>query len=209
MCNIKDIFLVFGLSRRKQIFPKPITYPHLSINIKMRLEMCSEFFDVVDEDDNVIGKASREECHKKGLIHRSVMFFVFDEEGKVLVTKRTKTKDFFPGYWSIVLGGHVHSGESYDEAVMREMDEEAGLKAKPFLISSFKKRIPEEKENVKVYGIIARDKITLNNEELESGEFLGLEELEEILKIQNFLPETKILFLILKRYLSQFSLQKI
>jgi isopentenyl-diphosphate delta-isomerase type 1 len=164
--------------------------------------MRSEIFDVVDEDDNIKGKASREECHKKGLIHRSVMFFVFNEEGKILVTKRTQKKDFFPGYWSMVLGGHVHSGESHDEAVVREMEEELGLKAKPFFIDTFKKRIPEEKENVKVYGIIAKDKITLNNDELEKGDFLGLDELEEKFKVHNFLPETKILFLILKRYLS-------
>ena len=164
--------------------------------------MCSEFFDVVDEDDNVIGKASREECHKKGLIHRSVMFFVFNEEGMVLVTKRTKAKDFFPGYRSIVLGGHVHAGESYEEAVAREIEEEVGLKAQPFFISSFKKRIPEEKENVKVYGVVVKDRINLNDEELEKGEFLGLEEMEEKLKSQNFLPETEILFSMLKRHLS-------
>ncbi len=164
--------------------------------------MCSEFFDVVDENDNVIGKASREECHKRGLIHRSVMFFIFDDEDKVLVTKRTKTKDFFPGYWSIVLGGHVHVGESYDEAVVRELEEEAGLKAKPFFISSFKKRIPEEKENVKVYGIVAREDIKLNGEELERGEFLGINEIENQMKSYPFLPETEILYGILKGYLS-------
>jgi len=130
------------------------------------------------------------------------MFFVFDEEGKVLVTKRTKTKDFFPGYWSIVLGGHVHADEGYDEAVAREMEEEAGLKTRPFFLAFFKKRIPEEKENVKVYGVVVKDRITLDDEELEKGEFLGLEEMEEKLKIQDFLPETKILFSMLKRHLS-------
>jgi len=164
--------------------------------------MCSEFFDVVDEDDNVIGKVSREECHNRGLIHRSVMFFIFDDEDKVLVTKRTKTKDFFPGYWSIVLGGHVHAGEGYDEAVVREIEEEIGLKANPFFLAFFKKRIPEEKENVKVYGVVVKERIILNDEELEKGEFLGLEEMEEKLKSQDFLPETEILFSILKRHLS-------
>ena len=108
--------------------------------------MPKEFFDIVDENDNVIDKASREECHEKSLIHRSVMFFVFNEKGKVLVTKRTKNKDFFPGFWSIVMGGHVGSGESYEEAVAREVEEEVGLKAVPFFIHYFKKRIREEKE---------------------------------------------------------------
>lgn len=168
-----------------------------------------ELFDIVDEDDQKIGTASREECHKSGLIHRSVMFFVFDDEGKVLVTKRTETKDFFPGYWSIVLGGHVHASETYEEAVIREIEEETGLKEKPFFMDSFKKRILEEKENVKVYGLVVKRGLKLDEEELEEGEFLSMDELEVSMKIKKFLPETNILFPLLKRYLSSQSLQKI
>lgn len=164
--------------------------------------MSKEFFDIVDENDIVIGKASREECHEKGLIHRSVMFFIFDEKGEILVTKRTKNKDFFPGYWSIVLGGHVQADESYEEAVVRETKEETGLNITPFFITSFKKRIPEEKENVKVYGVLAKEKIILNEEELEEGAFLDMGDLRETMKFREFLPETKILFDILKNHLS-------
>ncbi|MCX6822044.1 MAG: NUDIX domain-containing protein, partial [Candidatus Aenigmarchaeota archaeon] len=76
-----------------------------------------EIFDIVDEEDNVIGKTTREEVHNKKLIHRSVMFFIFDKKRRVLVTQRTKAKDMFPEYWSISLGGHVSSGETYEEAV--------------------------------------------------------------------------------------------
>jgi isopentenyl-diphosphate delta-isomerase type 1 len=161
-----------------------------------------ELFDVVDEDDKVIGKASRKDCHENGLIHRSVMIFVFDSKGRVLVTKRTQNKDFFPGYYSIVLGGHVHSGESYEEAASREIEEEIGISTKPFLISFFKKRIPEERENVKVFGVVAKDKIKLNEDELESGEFFEFEGLEERIEREEFLPETEILYSILFTYLS-------
>ena len=164
--------------------------------------MQEEIFDVVNEDDMVIGDASRAECHEQGLIHRSVMFFVFDSERKVLVTKRTQNKDFFPGYWSLVLGGHVQSGESYEEAVVRKIKEEIGISVKPYLISFFKKRIPEEKENVKVYGVKAEDKIKLNEDELESGEFLTFDGLEKRIEGEDFLPETEILYSILFAHLS-------
>jgi isopentenyldiphosphate isomerase len=171
--------------------------------------MPKEMFDVVDEEDHVIGRASRKECHGKSLIHRSVMFFVFNDKGKVLVTKRTKNKDFFPGYWSIVLGGHVGSGESYEEAVEREVEEEVNLKAVPFFIHSFKKRILEEKENVKVYGVIANEEPALNEGELAEGVFLDLDELEGRLNKENFLPETETLLPLLREYLSSHSLQNI
>jgi isopentenyldiphosphate isomerase len=162
----------------------------------------NELFDVVDEDDKLIGKASREECHENGLIHRSVMFFVFDSERRVLVTKRTQNKDFFPGHFSIVLGGHVRSGENYEEAAAREIEEEIGISTKPYLISFFKKRIPEEKENVKVFGIVTKEKINLNEDELESGEFLEFDGLEERIEREKFLPETEILYSILFAHLS-------
>ena len=42
--------------------------------------MDSELLDVVDEGDNVVGQAPRSECHANSVIHRSVMFFVFDDE---------------------------------------------------------------------------------------------------------------------------------
>ena len=164
--------------------------------------MQEEMFDVVDEDDNVVGRATRSECHDNGLIHRSVMFFVFDSKGRVLVTKRTQNKDFFPGYWSIVLGGHVRSGESYEEAAVREIEEEIGISPKRILISFFKKRIPEEKENVKVFGVVAEDKLKLNEDELESGEFLTFNRLEKRIEGEKFLPETETLYSILFAHLS-------
>lgn len=164
--------------------------------------MDTELFDVVDDEDNIVGKASREECHENGLIHRSVMFFVFNSRKRVLVTKRTKNKEFFPGYFSIVLGGHVLSGEDYEVAVAREIEEEIGVPARPYLISFFKKRIPEEKENVKVFGVNVKDELKLDDEEIESGEFVEFSELENMVDSQDFLPETEILYSILFAYLS-------
>ncbi len=164
--------------------------------------METELFDIVDDEDNIVGKASREECHESGLVHRSVMFFVFDSEKRILVTKRTQNKDFFPGFYSIVLGGHVQSGESYEDAAVREIREEVGISAKPYLISFFKKRIPEEKENVKVFGVVVKDELKLNEDELESGEFIEFDELDKWMEKKEFLPETETLYSILFAYLS-------
>jgi len=162
--------------------------------------MMEEFFDVVDEGDNVVGRASRRECHQKGLLHRSVVFFVFDKDGKVLVNRRTMNKDFFPGYWSIALGGHVHSGEGYDDAIGREIEEEVGISAKPFRITSYKKRIPEEKENVVVYGVLADKKPKLDPTEIEEASFMSMGEMEKAVKERKFLPETRSLLKILKAW---------
>ena len=160
----------------------------------------TEIYNVVDEDDKIIGKSTRKEIHKKKLIHRSVMFFIFDKKGRILVTQRTKNKEFYKEYWSIGLGGHVNTGETYDEAVVREVKEEANIDEKPFFMGSFKLRLPEECENVKVYGFITDKKPEFDPFEVKQGMFLNMEEMEEKIKKEKFLPETKDLLRILREF---------
>ena len=46
----------------------------------------TEYFYLVDEDDKVIGKASRQECHSNPkLIHRSTAVFVFNSKGRIML----------------------------------------------------------------------------------------------------------------------------
>lgn len=163
--------------------------------------MLDEIYDLVDEDDNIIGKATRKEVHKnKNLIHRSVLFFIFDKKGRIFVNQRTKNKEFYPEYWSITFGGHVNSGETYEKAVIRECEEEAGIVEKPFFMGTLKIRLPTESENSKVFGFITDKKIKLDSFELKQGKFMSKEELQDKLKKEKFLPETKDLLKILEKY---------
>ena len=87
-----------------------------------------EWFDVVDRNDTVIGRASREEVHQNGLLHRSAHLLVFDGSGRVLLQKRSEGKDRFPGRWDSSVSGHVDSGEGYDQCIVREAMEEIGIR---------------------------------------------------------------------------------
>ncbi len=51
---------------------------------------------------------------------------VFDSSGRVLLQRRSRAKDLFPGYYCASASGHVASGEDYAEAAMRETEEELG-----------------------------------------------------------------------------------
>lgn len=86
-----------------------------------------EIFDVVDADDQVTGTATRGEVHAQKLIHRAVHVFAFNKRGDLLLQKRSSLKDLCPGLWDSSVAGHLDSGESYEAAAVRELEEEMGI----------------------------------------------------------------------------------
>ena len=86
-----------------------------------------EWFDVVNERDEVVRRATRREVHATGLWHRAVHVMVFDAAGRVFLQKRSMLKDLSPGLWDSSCSGHLDAGEEYDAAAWRELGEEIGV----------------------------------------------------------------------------------
>lgn len=88
----------------------------------------NELFDVVDEHDQVIGQAPRGVVHQDpAFIHRSVQVLVFDRQGRLLLQRRSQSKDLFPGYYCASASGHVLAGDNYIATAEREVREELGV----------------------------------------------------------------------------------
>ncbi len=87
-----------------------------------------ELLAVVNESGEIIKNLPRSEIHgNPSLIHRVVHVLVFNSNGELLLQKRSMNKDVAAGKWDTSVGGHVNSGETLDEAVKREMEEELGI----------------------------------------------------------------------------------
>lgn len=93
----------------------------------MEAQNPNEIFDIVDANDCVIGQATRAEVHAKKLFHRAVHILIFTPGGNVILQRRSLDKDTCPGLLSSSCAGHVDSGESYDFAAIRELEEELGI----------------------------------------------------------------------------------
>ncbi|MFJ7333616.1 NUDIX hydrolase [Streptomyces sp. NPDC101116] len=95
------------------------------------MSAADEILDVVDENDRVVGQAPRGEVYARGLRHRCVFVQARDAEGRIFVHRRTATKLVFPSLHDMFVGGVVGAGESYDEAALREAEEELGVTGLP------------------------------------------------------------------------------
>ncbi|MHA7961516.1 NUDIX hydrolase [Streptomyces sp. L500] len=90
-----------------------------------------EVLDIVDEHDRVVGQAPRGAVYAEGLLHRCVFVQARDARGRLFVHRRTDRKLVFPSRYDMFVGGVVGAGESYDEAALREAEEELGVSGLP------------------------------------------------------------------------------
>jgi 8-oxo-dGTP pyrophosphatase MutT (NUDIX family) len=86
-----------------------------------------ELVDIVDEDDRVVGRATRAQMRRDNLLHRVVAILCRNRDGKIYVHRRTATKDLFPSMYDMFTAGTVEAGETYDLAARRELEEELGI----------------------------------------------------------------------------------
>lgn len=82
---------------------------------------------IVDANDKVVGTAMLRDAKKQGLLFRVVAIVVADEQGRILLQKRSSHVDIDPNTWDISAGGHVDEGQTYDIAAAKELQEELGI----------------------------------------------------------------------------------
>lgn len=87
-----------------------------------------EFFDIVNEKDEIIGKIKEDEQNMvKPAQLRFINIIITNKDNMILVSKRSSNRKTFPNCYDFSVGGHVNSGESYEKAAYRELKEELGI----------------------------------------------------------------------------------
>ncbi|MCA9372170.1 NUDIX domain-containing protein [Candidatus Woesebacteria bacterium] len=141
-----------------------------------------ELFVVVDEQNNIVGYKTRSECHNDpSLLHRSVHVAVVNSEGKILLQKRSMTKDLSPGWYCISVGGHVEKGEDDLTTAVRELEEELGIKdVQPRFVTSFLSFNEPDSERVALFTVTHDGPFYCNKEEIEEVRLFDKQEIEKV-----------------------------
>lgn len=145
-----------------------------------------EVLEIVNEDNVIIGRATRAEVYTKGLYHRAVSIVVLNSERMMLLQQRSSAKRIFPLFWDLSASEHLKPGESYEEGAKRGLEEELGIKGVPV------RRIRESHISLNEYGgrkdyefaelylAVADEPISIDRQEVAQAGFYPLSHISQL-----------------------------
>lgn len=145
-----------------------------------------ELLDLYDKKGNKINKTIiRGEKPEEGYIMVSIVF-IKNTNGEYLIQRTSKEK----GLEYASTGGHVNTGETSLECIIRELEEELGLTVKKEELSFLGLEVRTKAPVIfAVYALekdVDIDKLTLQEEEVESVIWLSKEEIIKLIENKDF-----------------------
>jgi isopentenyldiphosphate isomerase/intracellular septation protein A len=161
-----------------------------------------EWFDLVDEEGRIQGRAPRSICHSRpGLLHPVVHVHVLDEKDRLFLQKRSLKKDIQPGKWDTAVGGHMSSNEKVEEALKREAEEELGIRGfTAHFVSRYVWETDVESELVFMFYTRTKSAITINTDEIDEGKFWKIKKVKENIGKNLFTPNFEYEFKLLTEH---------
>lgn len=152
----------------------------------------NEFIEIYDFNGQKTGrKALKSVVHKNGLHHSTVHLWIYTISGEVLIQKRSLNKILNPGVWDVSVAGHIHFGETYNDAVIRETLEETGINIESFKLyklgvyhsKSIHDKITDNEFHHTYVLEIKKELINIGfkNDEVEELKLIPLKEMESII----------------------------
>ena len=170
------------------------------MNKKDIVSFDDEMLIIVDENDNILDYKSKIDCHQgDGILHRAFSIFIFNDQGQLVLQKRSDQKLLWPLYWSNSCCSHPRKGESLETATHRRLEEELGFDTDLTYLYTFQyqanfRNIGSENELCAVYIGKSNDTVRVNDNEIADWRYIEPEDLtrEVTDNPQNFTPWFKM-----------------
>lgn len=123
--KIKDSEFCDGLHPTKEGHEK--IFKEVKKNIKLWQQADYSKIIIVDKNDKIVGLKERENLINED-IYRVSALWIENSKGEILLARRALTKAHSPGKWGPAVAGTLEKGETYDSNILKEAEEEIGLK---------------------------------------------------------------------------------
>ncbi|MEV0925120.1 NUDIX domain-containing protein [Streptomyces spongiicola] len=150
-----------------------------------------ELVERVDGRDRVLGVVSRRQAVREGWLHRVAVTVCRDEDGRILVHRRSEQLSRFPGLYEVAVGGAANAGESYEQAAARELAEELGIRALPRLLFTFTNRSGLSPHRLGVHEAVVPNAVAPDPDEVAWHGRLTEPELSSALPERHFTPDSR------------------
>ena len=153
--------------------------------------------EVVDIKNCPFARMNLTEVHRQSLRHRSVIVLIYDSKGKLYLQKRSAEKKYYPGRWDLSASGHVYVKESFEDAALRVLKTKLGIEnANIKEIAELEASSETGYEFIKLFVLDKLNTVSAPNpEDVESGFFYSLNELDWLLKECRELLTPKLVYL--------------
>lgn len=89
----------------------------------------AELVVLAAEDGTPVGTEDKATVHSTSTpLHLAFSAHIYDDDGRMLITRRALSKRTWPGVWTNSFCGHPGPGEETEDAVRRRAEQELGLR---------------------------------------------------------------------------------
>lgn len=148
----------------------------------------NEELEILDENNISLGfSKKRALVHKDGDWHKSVHIYVLNNKNELLIHLRSSFKDLNPDCWDTRFGGHVLAGDAVEKTVIKELEEEIGIKRRigdliEGLVIKWDGKTNREFNPTYYYKFRKGDKIKFNDNEVVKVKWMSFEKILKSIK---------------------------
>ncbi|HFZ8996987.1 TPA: isopentenyl-diphosphate Delta-isomerase [Citrobacter freundii] len=146
---------------------------------------------LLDALDNPSGTLEKYAAHTRNTpLHLAFSCWLFNDQGQLLISRRSLSKKAWPGVWTNSVCGHPQEGEETEQAIIRRCRFELGVEIADLMpvYPDFRYRASDangivENEVCPVYAARIASALQANAEEVMQYQWAGLEDILQALKV--------------------------